>query len=223
MVTPGDWIRVELSPDDVARAQKIGQLRQDYATRRGFKAYGLGSVETHIDGVMGELAVARYEQSEVDSDWTWEADKRRGYDVAGWQVRTRSRADYGLPINVKNQIGKGDFLLVLSHQRPVMNLVGWISAVAGAEVGRWRYDHGVRWFLVEQRNLQPLPEQNGYGKRPHDWLVDPATPFWHEECHGVHPIAEHRICDSARQRMLIERSRRVLNTIYPPTEEAEQD
>jgi len=215
VVTPADWIKVELTADQVSSAENRAQMRQQYARQRGFTPKGLGSLDTDTLGCMGELAVSSYEAAELDPDWRWEADVARGHDVAGWQVRCRGRLKHGLPIKA-GEVGR--YMLVYGHQRPVMWLAGWITAEAGYLIGLPQSYRGHSWREVDPANLYELSEKNGYQRRGETgWLGDQQTPFWHESCDGFHPLSEHRDCDSFLQRIRIERSRRVLNTIYPPT------
>lgn len=191
MANRSDWIRVELSAAELAEADRVGRLQADYARKRGFRAKGMGGQEMHRLGWLGELAVARYEGVIRDSDWTWEADKRRGHDVAGWQVRTRSNPRYGLILNPGDA---GRFLLALAHDQPAIWLVGWLLAADGFLLSTPRNDHDFVWHLVEQRHLHPLPEQHGYSRCAEKQLVDPGAVFWCEGCGGTHPISQHRLC-----------------------------
>lgn len=222
MAIPADWIKVGLTPAEVARAEETGQRQRDYAISRGFKAKGHASVETHVRGFMGELAVARYEGVERDRDWTWEADRRRGYDVARWQVRTSSRL--GLRLNRGDH---GQFIHVFAPPGTVLWLVGSIPAVEGFKLAVPQIQNGYTWYRVDPKDLHPLPAKNGYAPQGNHMLVDPQTPFWCEECHGVHPIIEHRECrtlrpveNSARQQLLTTRARRVTSQLYPPERES---
>lgn len=90
-------------------------------------------------------------------------------------------------------------MLLLCHEAPVIWIVGEISTEAAWAVARPRYDgdnrNGSEWFTVSKDHLIPMPEQNGYTRRGESRrLVDPQTPFWHEECGRMHPIVEHRQC-----------------------------
>jgi hypothetical protein len=148
-------IRIELDPAEVAAAADRARRQHDYATRRGFVAKGFGTFGTHFLGCQGEAAVAKWAGVELDPDWTWEADRARGYDVAGWQVRTRSRARAGLNLHRGD---RGRFLLVLGHQAPVMWLFGWLDAADGFRLGE-RRESGTgdrAWWEVDQKYLRPL-------------------------------------------------------------------
>src|SRR5262245_3993260 len=194
MVTPADWICVQLTDTEIKEARRVAVLRQGHARERGFRRKGMGSIETDTIGRLGELAVARYEHSPLDSDWTWAADIRRGHDVAGWQVRCRSKPHYGLVLNPGDT---GNYLLALAHDLPRIWLAGWIDAETGHHLATSRNDHDYVWHLVDPSHLHPLPEQNGYTRRGDPWLIDPQTLFWCEICHIRHPIIEHRECRSA--------------------------
>src|SRR5215469_3084194 len=58
MVTPADWIRVELDERDIARACERAEKRQAYARSRGFKPKGLGTYATDRLGALGEITAA---------------------------------------------------------------------------------------------------------------------------------------------------------------------
>lgn len=193
MTTSADWIRVRLPAAYVRAAENQARNQQQYAARRGFTPKGFGNYDTHLTGALGEFAVALYEGVQRDPDWTWEADMARGHDVAGWQVRTRTQARHGLNLH-RGDIGR--FLLVYSHERPVMWLAGWLDAAEGFKLGTERHSGtgDTLWWEVDARHLAPLPQKNGWARREARWLVDPSTPFLCDTCRGFHPIGEHRRC-----------------------------
>lgn len=183
MVTSASWIKVELSPHEIWDASQRGRSRFEYARARGFTPRGFGTLETNTLGCLGEAAVARYEGVRLDPDWTWEADKRRGHDVAGWGVRTRSWAGAGLNLH-RGDTGK--FLLIYGHEPPVMWLIGQLTAEEGFPLGRQRESGtGDRlWWLVDDHHLRPLPEQRGYRHCG-------ARLFPCELCRTAHPLRQH--------------------------------
>lgn len=199
MSTPDDWIRVELTPAEVAGAKALAERCRSYGLKGRYgttmRVRGYASLAQHFLGAQGEFAVSRYCGSPMPDadDWTWEADKARGYDVGGWQVRTCSKAHYGLNLHAGDQ---GKFILVFGHEAPVMWLAGWLDAAAGFDAGQLRHDGtgDTRWWRVAPSALRPLPEQRGFRKRGNRWLIDPEASFWCEACKGTHPIREHRIC-----------------------------
>lgn len=191
------WIAVDLTNEDLIKAELWAQGRQMRRTAARAAANRFTyerALDNHRVGILGELAVAHYENVIIPED-DWHSDQQRGYDVAGWSVRTRPKAHYGLGLH-RNDHGR--FLLVLAHDAPRLWLVGQITADQGFAIAALRHDGAYRdereWWLVEQCHLAPLPEQNGYTHRGARWMIDPRTPFYDETCGGVHPIIEHRAC-----------------------------
>lgn len=127
------WISIMLDHEDMELCRERGAQRQQHAEERGFQAYGFGSAETHARGYMGELAMSRYLGVPMPLDWTWAADMRRGHDVGGWQVRTSAQPDGKLMIRPQDK--DGHYTLILTHQRPVFYLVGWITLDRAKTVG----------------------------------------------------------------------------------------
>lgn len=190
MTTRADWIRVELTTEDVLSAERRGSAQQEYARRRGFRRDGFSSLRTAIQGALGELAVARYLACELDPDWTWEGDIRRRYDVGGYGVRTghsaQTPAHLALALHADD---RGQFIRASAHDRPVMWLIGQIDAKEGLVRAVRRKDgtegrRGAVWYQVAPKHLEPLPPQNGYG---------PWCQLWG----SLHPVIDH---DCRRQR-----------------------
>jgi hypothetical protein len=120
--------------------------------------------------------------------------------VAGWGVRTRPLAHYGLGLHRGDS---GDFMLILAHDEPRMWLVGWISAAAGFQIGTLRSDGAYRneslWWLIEQKPLLPFPETAFFRRAETRQPFVKATAesdaaFWCESCASTHPIREHKTC-----------------------------
>lgn len=105
--------------------RETGIKRQTYAEKRGFQPYGYGSAETHSRGLMGELALSRYLGVPMPQDWTWEGDRRRGFDVGGYQARTSIQPDS--PLMIRPNDKDGCYAFLLTHDRPVIWLVGWMT------------------------------------------------------------------------------------------------
>lgn len=167
-------VRVVLTAEEDAAAHERGELRWRAARERGFRPKGYGTRATNVLGCQGEAAVAQWAGVKLDPDWSWEADKRRGYDVAGYQVRCRSRAGMGLNLHRGDS---GRFLLVLGHEAPVMWLAGTIDAAAGFRLAvPRRSGRGERdWWEVDQRHLDPLGDPPPPAP-DWDWSFAPLAP-----------------------------------------------
>jgi len=159
-----DWqrIAIELSEDEMRLCRDRGRQRQSYAEQRGFQAYGFASAELHTRGYLGECAFAKYLGIPVPSDWTWEGDRRRGHDVGGYQVRTAYSASGRLLIRPTDK--PGNYVLLLTHDRPVIWLVGWCTLDWANEVGEPGVTPGGSpkpCKYVAQRALIPFPNIRG--------------------------------------------------------------
>jgi hypothetical protein len=133
---------------DPTRRQGVGDRRGDMALQ----------VQHAYVGLAGELAVA----AAYGIPWRGEPDRFKGTpDVGEWDVRTRTKADYDLPIR------EGDpdrvVVLVLAHRIPFMELAGWYRA--GEARGHPEWVRAIRpagsgpvppaWF-VPQSALHPM-------------------------------------------------------------------
>jgi hypothetical protein len=155
----GTWIMVSLSKADVVRAEQVGRDRHQAALRDGHRdANGLRAdyaqgLELHLNGACGELAFAHA----INVPWEATVDTyKRVPDVAGYEVRTRSKPWWDLIIRTDDRI-EAKFALVLG-QRPNFRIAGWIHARDGRRP-EWYRDRGERgspcWW-VPQRALHPF-------------------------------------------------------------------
>lgn len=160
MSRPEQWIPVQLDHEQMNLCREMGQNRQGYADKRGLRPYGYASASQHASGYMGELVMSIYSEVPMPSEWTWEADKRRGHDVAGYQVRTSAKPDGGLLIRPTDKDGL--FVLILTHQRPVFYIVGWCSLQRAKVLGIWgNAPGGGKVLYVSQTLLTPFPNVRG--------------------------------------------------------------
>lgn len=159
MSTQADWIEIRLSADDIAAAGAEARRRDDEAKRRGWQPRGGagGTLNANRLGALGEVAAARYLGLPSFPHRTWAEEKQSGYDIGGWQVRTGTRAWYGLYLREHERTGT--WVLVLGHDAPqgVMYLAGWIDAANAWKHAERRQDEGQPYFLVRQMYLHPLP------------------------------------------------------------------
>lgn len=140
------WAEV-LAAATVGLMRQIAALKANCQDKHGFA--GLGWSE-HIEGACGECAAAKalgvYWQPTINTF-------SRGSDVAGYQVRTRSRSDYDLLIRDNDDPAK-IFILVLGRC-PTYEVVGWLRAL-DARRQEWRQDYGERgaaWFVPRSHLL----------------------------------------------------------------------
>jgi len=145
---------VTLSEEDIERASDVGRLRQSESERKGLKDKhgfsGPGGQGLHIRGACGELAAAKA----LGIEWQGSVNTfKRGGDVGKFQVRTRSKRWYDLL--VRDGDADGDiFILVLGHDHPIYDVVGWIFA-RDAKKSYWVKGHGGRdpAYFVPQSSL----------------------------------------------------------------------
>ena len=160
MSRPEQWIPVQLDHEEMELCREIGRKRQEYAERRNFRPYGHASAEKHASGYMGEVVMSKYLGVPMPADWTWEADKRRGHDVGGYQIRSWSAPDGNLLLRPDDKPGL--YVLVLSHQRPTFYITGWTTLERGKALGIWGVaPGGGKVKYVSQSLLFPFPNIRG--------------------------------------------------------------
>jgi hypothetical protein len=158
MVGRRDWVAIEMSIPEIASAQAEARRRDQAAIRAGARPRGSpeGTRRAHMLGLLGEDAVAKYFGLPPVRD-SWHDDHRRGWDVGGISVRTRSQSHYGLLLRSHERTG--NHVLALAHEEPhTIYLAGWIRAEDA-----WRHavpghgGGGGAWWIVDQEHLIPLP------------------------------------------------------------------
>ena len=141
-------------------AGEMGARRQAHAEEKGYKPFGgFASPKLHVTGYLGEMAMARYLGVPMPSGWDWEADKARGHDVAGWHCRSSSKPDGRLLLKPGDP--EGNYVLILTHDRPTCWIVGWTTKERGRRLGFKEYlgDQPVKY--VAQHLLISLPDVRG--------------------------------------------------------------
>lgn len=144
-----DQIRVRVNRYEVRMAATIGVERQIEALvarrqdKHGFDGCGW---DIHIEGAIGELILAKG----LGVFWTGTVNTfRSGGDVLHYQVRTRSKPEYELPVRPDDDPEK-IFVLVRGHGY-AYDIVGWIKG-ADARRDEWVQTYGGRpkaWFVPD--------------------------------------------------------------------------
>jgi|SRR5215831_9327107 len=118
------------------------------------------NLDADLDGMFGETAVACYFGARLD-DVTMAGERRRGYDVAGFQVRSTRYSNGGLRINTDEVAGRFVLAITQYAQRyGTVRLAGWIDAVNGRRRGVVRVTGGIEpWIRVDQADLYPLDDR----------------------------------------------------------------
>ena len=202
MVRPQEWVKVELNLMEMSEGEIMARFREEQRRNSPHHTNRRTQLKADILGARGEIAVAKWSGVSLDVFATWATEQRRGYDVAHYQVRTRSKQHYGLGFHAYDKIEQHRWLLVLGHECPVFWLAGWLDgaeakqlAEAQAKGGRYS-DKDKRWWMVEQIHLHPV-DDHGFERQGEKWIIDPQTPFLCETCHTSHAIVEHRKCRAA--------------------------
>lgn len=156
-------IPVELTPGDVEQIRRTAQLRQAAAEQQGRPdrhGYTGDTPEAlHVLGCVGELALARA----LGVPWEQAVNTYHSRpDVAGYEVRCRSRHTYDLIHRADDDPTRSYALVTWERADPWRALVhGWLP---GAECRRpeWEQTHGQReraWFIPRD---QLRPFTSGY-------------------------------------------------------------
>ena len=89
--------------------------------------------------------------------WTGSVNQfQAGFDVLTYEVRTRTKPEYELPVRPIDDFAK-TFVLVRRLGPAVYDVVGWIKG-HDAKRNEWLHDYGGRpaaWFVPDQFLLDP--------------------------------------------------------------------
>ena len=147
---------VTLAPHELLMGAEVGVRRHTSAIQANrADRHGIDPGDgwrAHIEGALGELAVARY----CGKYWDGSVDTfRSSPDLANVEVRTRSRHDYDLII--RNDDDPDKFYVLVTGRAPTYRIRGWIKG-ANARRDDWLQTHGNRpaaWF-VPNSALTPI-------------------------------------------------------------------
>lgn len=138
-------ISIPLTDDELAHARRLGHRRHYAALERqrqgryGGPTDGAASLELHVIGAAGEVAVARY----LDFPLPSTVDTFEAPDLpSGIQVKTRTKASYELLIRPNAQ-PTDRYVLVWYHAETGVAIIkGW--RMASAVASTWLRTHGNR-------------------------------------------------------------------------------
>ncbi len=161
------WI--ELSGEQVARAERVGSRRQEY--NEGIAkpdAYGFtgDGRRAHVQGATAELAVSLA----LGESWVEFSEEYEGLaaDVgADLQVRSTLHERGNLLLHPRDK-DEQPFVLVRLHKAPEVEICGWVLGRHGKHEQYWRDDGPFEsrpCFLYPSRHLKgmgSLAEQRGY-------------------------------------------------------------
>jgi hypothetical protein len=183
--------------DAYAWAELVGTRRFERGQRRNRTLRGRGrSLEDDICGMAAEAAACIYFGAPL-ADISMAAERARGYDVAGYQVRATSHPGGGLRINQDEHHGRFLLAITASTQSDgTVELAGWISGEEGRAKGEWKSTGGAEpWLRVDRAHLTPLGAdepvkpvgQPSMDERVAEYLADCAAAPWLER--KYHPTA----------------------------------
>jgi hypothetical protein len=153
-------IEVTLTPDEIELAVGVGVRRQLRSILAGRKdAYGFKGDpwRVHIEGAMGEMALAKA----IGRFWSGAGERfEDDTDVGGIQVRTRSNHKYELYLELylwpKDE--SDPIYVLVTGTAPVFRVRGWIRG-ADAKRDDWFKSIGrAPAFFVPNEQLRPMAD-----------------------------------------------------------------
>lgn len=151
---PADGAEVNLSPREMIQGAFVGLMRQVENIAKGRRdAYGISDGfgwQAHIEGALGEMAVAKT----LNRFWSG-AHQIRAEDIAGLEVRTRSKHNYDLIVHPND---KDDSLFVLvTGLNGAYRVRGCIRGCDAKRTEWWKDPAGGRpAFFVPQAALEKM-------------------------------------------------------------------
>lgn len=147
-------IEVTLTPDEIELAVGVGtrrQLRSILAGRRDAYGFKGDPWRVHIEGAMGEMALAKA----LGRFWSGAGERfEDDTDVGGIQVRTRSNHKYELYLWPKDE--DDPIYVLVTGTPPVFRVRGWIRG-KDAKKQEWFKSIGrAPAFFVPNEKLKPM-------------------------------------------------------------------
>jgi len=135
-------VDVKLEPFELVLAASSGTMRNVSAIKKGLaNQSGLPDgkdCQVHCEGACGELALAKcfgvYWNGSINTF-------KRGGDVLGWEVRTRSQHDYDLIVRPRDN--PDSIYWLVTGTAPSYRIHGWIKGSDAKQDG-WMKTHGGR-------------------------------------------------------------------------------
>lgn len=145
---------VQLTDEEMAVAEWLGEQRHKRSEFRQARYGGTRDKEYNIAGCVAECAVAKY------LDVFWMGGSIGAPDVGEkTQVRSTDRPDGHLLVHPKDP-DDAPFVLV-TGTRPVFVLAGWLLGRDCKQQKWWRENTGRPAFFVPQAALHPIEELRG--------------------------------------------------------------
>lgn len=145
---------VALTPTEIMQGALIGVMRQVQNLKAGLKdAHGAGldsGWQLHIEGAMGEMALAKYLNCYYGG-----TGKMRASDVCKFDVRTSSKHFYNLIVHEKDPDDRVFWLLTGCNGVYVVR--GWIKGCDAKNGDYWKDPAGGRpaYFVPQNRLNAP--------------------------------------------------------------------
>jgi len=160
VTTRADWIRVELSADEVAEAERIAQIR-DRECVGWTPNTGTGGIDNHRVGALGEIAACQFfgvTHPLTGRDASYVHEIARGWDVAGYEIRARRQEWQGIALRPSDADRDPALkvVLALTHAAPVIWLAGWLTLGEALTVGEIKAVRGHAINFADQAHLRPL-------------------------------------------------------------------
>ena len=169
-------VEVKLTPSQIMMAAHCGTMRQTMNLKNRKPAtYGAGHLndwQLHIEGCLGEMAVASY----LNLYWDGNLGFFSKADVGSLEVRTASNHRYNLILHPADK-DDSKFIL-LTGVNGSYQIHGWIYGREGKKEEFWRDPLGGRpAFFVGKEHLHPIETiRNGTESTSPDTPPHPATP-----------------------------------------------
>ena len=154
---------ITLTNEELKHAAQIALLRnksQRLAGRADGKVIE-SSIMADTIGAEGELAVSKALGLPWDGSWLpiplWDKWKREGNDVGRLEVRTTNHATGRLILHHSDK-DNSPYILVISNERPIFRLAGWLFASEGKHKKYWATHVPRPCYMVKQQHLRTVED-----------------------------------------------------------------
>jgi hypothetical protein len=174
---------VTLTPDEIARARKIAEGRNNPKESTGVRSKKWTAryteLEAHLIGACGELAGAKALCAKADEAFMLHGDNGVDAEAYGhkWQIKSTPYAgkDINLTFNSEKDFRADAALLVRSLSLEKHEVIGIISRKRFFQRATSRdYGYGKR-LIVPGSDLKPLSSLKGYAEPKQEEPTEPAT------------------------------------------------